>query len=105
MATAELVDGEIQVKTNWREHKLVEQVPGLNHRSRDDVWHGTPSWALCVTLRGVFGNLLEVGDELKRWSWRQWNAWLEGNMNLRTRTEGISDDDDSPEAKVIRSWR
>lgn len=104
MADADIVDGEVRVRADWREKKLVEQVPGLNYRSRDDVWHGRPSWALCQTLRGVFGADLEVGPSLAAWARAQWYDWVEPNTRLREEIT-LSDTETSSEAEVIRSWR
>lgn len=82
MAKAELIDGEVQVDVDWREQKLIEQVPGLSYRSKDKLWRGPPSWALCQILRGVFGDKLHVGSALREWAVHE-RTWIDENLRLR----------------------
>lgn len=73
MPRAELVNGRIHIESEYREKEQVQLVPGVKWAGKlvDDerIWHAPCSWTACQVLRGVFGESLEIGDELTKWAW------------------------------------
>lgn len=90
-------DGQyIAVKTDgWSQGDLIRQVPGFNWKPQlvfpntDEVgyWRGQVSWAGCQTLRGVFGDRLEVGPHLVEWATRELQERITPANKLRALTE------------------
>lgn len=74
MVLARVHDDLIVLETPHRETHLAKLVPGARHHARRDDHHSTwhfvapLSWASCVTLRGVFGNELQVAADLYEWA-------------------------------------
>jgi SNF2 family DNA or RNA helicase len=68
MAQAELTEdsGRILVSTTFSEKELIKSVPGSGWKNGD--WTVPLSWGSCVTLRGVFGQRLEIGPRLVEWA-------------------------------------
>ena len=85
MTTAELVNGRISLETDWRERDLVRQVPGTKWDRETRLWSLPLSWANCLTLRGVFGDELELGPELAAWGFRELETRIEPAMEARAR--------------------
>lgn len=86
MAYAELVDGELRVKTNWTEKNLAASIPGLNHSSKLECWHGPVSWSTCIILQSVFTGRLELGPALLHWG-NETKQWVDAAMYWRERTD------------------
>lgn len=63
------------------------ELPGARYRRQDGVWVAPLSWATCVTLRGLFGNELELGEDLQRWAWETRTTRIEPAMALRNQLE------------------
>lgn len=82
MACAEVVDGQIVVETVWTERELIKLIPGVRWDTQTRVWRMPLSWTSCVTLRGVFGEALEVGPGLTAWAWEQ-KAYVDRLLALR----------------------
>lgn len=75
MVAAELIDNRIAIASAWSEKEMVKQIPGSSWDNDNKVWTAPLSWSACVQLRGIFGNDLQIGDELRAWakdevSWR-----------------------------------
>lgn len=87
MAAAELDGDIIRVSCGYVDNDRMLQVPGARHDRSTDTWKVPLSWASCKVLRGVFGNDLEIGSELKKWSWNHWTYRIEPCMKLRDLTE------------------
>jgi ATP-dependent helicase STH1/SNF2 len=62
-----LVNGRIEVYAEFRQKELVKKVPGSRWDNHAGVWYLPLSWAACVQLRAVFGQDLQVGQELATW--------------------------------------
>lgn len=72
MATAEIEDEKrIRVTVSFRERDLIKAVPGAKWSRDGDVWYTPLSWPVCVALRGIFGEELEVGEKLTDWGWKE----------------------------------
>lgn len=87
MPVAEILDGQIAVRTQYHERHLVQQVPGARYDKNAGHWTAPLSWATCITLRGLFGSDLATGTELTKWSWETYNNRISPAMNLRNAME------------------
>lgn len=83
MALAEIDAGIIRVKTGYVDSDRMTMVPGATHDRRTETWRVPLSWASCQVLRGVFGPDLEVGEQLKAWSWDTYQQVIKPAMELR----------------------
>lgn len=107
MAYAELVDGEIRVKTHWTEKDLAAAVPGLNHSSKLEAWHGPLSWATCIILSQIFNGRLELGPSLLWWG-NETKRWVDAAMYWRDRTDSAdlcTPDSDDPFCRLYSYQR
>ena len=74
MAVARLVDDVIVLDVPYAQDHLAKGAPGMRYHVQPDTHARKPhytfplSWASCVTLRGVFGEHLEVDPGLSRWA-------------------------------------
>lgn len=103
LADLDLERGRIVVRTDWTEKDLVKQVPGMRWNSREKFWHGPLSWATCVVLRGVFQDKLVIGPLLRQWATSE-RVSIDHALEIRDKL-GLMTEDQSPEARAIRSWR
>jgi SNF2 family DNA or RNA helicase len=71
MPAAELVGNRIVLDTEYRDRDLIRAVPGARYDKDTREWHVPVSWANCLCLRGVFGDRLVLGDELRAWAERE----------------------------------
>lgn len=69
MAHIEIVNDEIEIRTEWNERELIKQIAGARWSATDKVWRAPLAWSTCVMLRGVFGDKLIGGDKIATWSW------------------------------------
>jgi SNF2 family DNA or RNA helicase len=83
MVMAELDGDEIVVETEYRDKDLIKQVPAARYDANRYRWLIPLSWAACKTLRGVFGDRLKIGPELKQWSWDEYNVRIKPAMETR----------------------
>lgn len=65
--------GQILLDIGYRERELVRLVPGVKW-IRDTSWRCPRTWAVCLALRGVFGETLEVDGSLEDWAWEEFNS-------------------------------
>lgn len=72
----------IAVFSEYREKDLVKQVPGTRWDKDRRVWTVPLSWAACVTFRGVFGNGLQIGENLWDWAANE-RKWIDFNLRMR----------------------
>lgn len=80
MPYAELLeddDGKIVVTTTYADRYLIRQLPGANYHPLTQTWRVPLSWPACLTLRGLFGDDLDVGPLLA--------SWANGEYALRVR--------------------
>lgn len=94
----------VRIQTSYQDRFLIKQLPGVRYDSDTRTWTAPLTWATCIQLRGLFGKELELSKELADWGWNERNTRIEPAMALRTAME-LSDDDQSEEAKIVRSWR
>lgn len=71
MPTADRIDDKIVLRTEFRDRDLIRAVSGARYDRDEQVWTVPLSWANCLCLRGVFGERLEVGQDLESWAWAE----------------------------------
>lgn len=93
----------VTLVTQWNQKSLVTQIPGARWDAQEKIWRVPAAWSSLVIMRGLFGQDLEIKDQLRDWSWRIYNERIGPTLAARNSLELI--DDKSPEAEVIKSWR
>lgn len=91
MAVAELDGDRIVVEVEYRDRDMVREVPGAKW-VRDRTWRCPRTWAVCLALRGVFGDRLEVGPELEEWAWTELETRVRPATELRERAMDVDAD-------------
>lgn len=102
MPHADILPGEEQITVwlSYAETPLIREVPGSKYSGDPArVWTVPLSWGTCLTLRGVFGQSLEVGATLARWAQQEKQRRIDPCMWLRTQTE-IPDEWSKPIAQL-----
>lgn len=95
-------DGEhILARTDFTEKDMIRQVPGFTWDPEGKVWHGPLSWGSCQTLRGVFGQRLQVGPALNAWATAEHERRIAPCMALRELT---SIDSQRPVQEALDRW-
>jgi len=90
---AEPYDG-VRILCAWAEQPLVERLPGARARPKDpdaplgfQAWVAPLSWGTCVTMRGLLGTQLVLGDALAAWAWDERARRVDQARSLRELTE------------------
>jgi SNF2 family DNA or RNA helicase len=73
----------IDITTTYIDREQVSQLPGARYDRTDKIWTGPISWATCIILRGLFGEDLDVGPELHKWTWNEYTQRINPAMHLR----------------------
>lgn len=87
MALAYIKNNRIELDSLWREKELCKQVPGCKWDNDERLWWAPLSWATCVALRGVFGDRLEISDELNDWAFNELQTRISPCLELRHSSE------------------
>ena len=77
----------ITVVSDYRERDRIKEVPGTRWDTEAKLWTAPLSWTSCVTLRGVFGDDLEVSQALSDWAWDHYNTTVTALDEVRTALE------------------
>lgn len=77
----------VSVETTYQDRHLMTELPGGRFNRQLQGWVAPLSWATCVTLRGLFGDRLEIGDDLQSWAWEQRNSRIEPAFQIRNLLE------------------
>ena len=94
---------EIISEQPFRDKPLIVLLPGAKYNIAQHRWLAPLTWAACRQLRGIFGDRLVIGPKLEAWAWEERNSRVGPAMALRAAWD--IEDDDSPEAEVLKSWR
>lgn len=97
-------DGCIVVTTEYRHKDMISQVPGASYDPALPRWVTPLTWSACVALRGVFGDELEVGVNLKVWAANDYATRIGPALKARL-LMSLEDNDESLSAEMIRAWR
>ena len=84
MPLAEIDGDVIAVYADWRDKELITQVPGSRYDKDRDAWTLPIAWGPCVQLRSLFGDALQVGPFLARWSRSERSLAVDPCLALRT---------------------
>ena len=75
-----------------RDKELITQLPGAKFRKDDQQYFQAPlSWASCVTMTGLYGTRLKIGELLNAWAWKEYVNRVQPAMALRSATEAEGD--------------
>lgn len=77
----------VSVATTYQDRHLMTELPGGRFNRQLQGWIAPLSWATCVTLRGLFGDRLEIGEDLQNWAWEQRNSRIEPAFVIRNLLE------------------
>ena len=77
----------ISVATTYQDRHLMTELPGGRFNRQLQGWIAPLSWATCVTLRGLFGDRLEIGEDLQNWAWEQRSSRIEPAFVIRNLLE------------------
>lgn len=61
----------------------LKAVPGARFYHQESRWKLPLTYASCITLRGVFGSKLRVGDNLKQWATQELEVRITPALDLR----------------------
>lgn len=77
-------DGKkIVVGSSYRDKDLIQQVPGATWDRHNRVWKTRLSWAALVQLRAIFGDRIDILEELKAWHDHKWTTQIQPCLTLR----------------------
>lgn len=93
MVHVELEDDGITVVTERRDMDLIRALPGARYDVQRHRWRAPVSWGTCVTLRGLFGDRLEIGPALLDWAKRERSTRVEPALALRGVIDAPGDPD------------
>lgn len=82
----------IVLKTEFRDRELIRSVPGAKYDRATETWQLPVSWANCLTLRGVFGERLKVGDGLNIWASEELLYRIEPALDARQKALDVTCD-------------
>lgn len=77
----------IKIETTYQDRHLMTELPGGRFNRQLGSWLAPLSWATCVTLRGLFGERLEIGEALQKWAWEARNSRIEPAYRIRNLLE------------------
>lgn len=77
----------------FRDKELIKTLPGASYNIHEHRWFAPLTWATCVTMRGIFGDRLVVGEKLREWAINEHNTRIGPAMALRAAWEADGDED------------
>lgn len=77
----------IRIETTYQDRHLMTELPGGRFNRQLSCWLAPLSWATCITLRGLFGERLDVGEDLQGWAWEQRTQRVQPAFELRNLLE------------------
>lgn len=77
----------ICVDVTHLDRHLMVGLPGGRFNRKIQLWIAPLSWATCVTLRGLFGDRLEIGGDLQAWARKQHSTRIEPAYRIRNLLE------------------
>ena len=103
MPIAEIQDNEIIVQTEYRDRNAIKAIPGAKW-SNTGFWRLPLAWASCMSLRGVFGDRLELGEKLTAWAWNEKTTRVDPCMELRSAIDAEGDERLFPPQRAGVKW-
>ena len=77
----------------FRDKELIKTLPGASYNIHEHRWFAPLTWATCVTMRGIFGDRLQVGPKLAEWSIAEYENRIGPAMGLREAFDAEGDED------------
>ena len=93
MVHADRVGEKIHIITEYHQRHMTALIPGASYKKDLGVWQAPLTWPTCLIMRGVFGDLLEIGDELQAWAWKERNSRIVPANSIRA---ALSSNNDLP---------
>lgn len=87
LASCDLGNQKILIQTALYEKDLIAQLPGCTWDRNARVWKAPLSWGICLTLRGIFGESLQVDQSLLEWSWQEYETRIQPALAVRDAME------------------
>lgn len=84
---ANIYKDHIRLETTWKDKELVKTIPGSSWNTQEGYWKLPLAWASCKALRGVFGERLSLGEELKQWAKDDINLRQQAIADVRERLD------------------
>lgn len=100
MVHADRVGEKIHITTEYHQRHMTALIPGASYKKDLGTWQAPLTWPTCLIMRGVFGDLLEIGDELKAWAWEERNSRIVPANAIRS---ALSSDNPMPELDAVES--
>lgn len=94
----------VSIATTYQDRHLMTELPGGRFNRQLQGWIAPLSWATCVTLRGLFGDRLEIGEDLQEWAWDIRNTRIEPAYRIRNLLE-LPPDMPFPELDEVEKGR
>lgn len=87
---------------NWFRDKVrIEMLPGARYSSVTHQWTAPLSWSACLTLRGIFGDELVVGQRLAEWAHMENDTRVAPSNRLR-QAMALDDDENTAGTDLLR---
>jgi SNF2 family DNA or RNA helicase len=86
----------VVIHTVWNEKDLMRAVPGARWDATVRTWTASATWATLVTLRGVLGQQLTLGQRLIDWTWELRRKVIDPAVALRAQLDFPRSDRFSP---------
>jgi SNF2 family DNA or RNA helicase len=93
----------IFVNTTYQDRHLMTELPGARYSRSDGGWLAPLSWSTCIALRGIFGNALELGEELQTWAWETREKRIAPALALRNSLDFPEELRDFPELDAVEA--
>jgi SNF2 family DNA or RNA helicase len=90
-------DGRIWLETEFRDRDLIKSVPGSRYDRESRMWSVPYSWAICLCLRGVFGERLTLGPNLIDAANLERATRVDPALQARAVAEDITQDAEGPD--------
>lgn len=95
MIKLSIENGKLRIETEFTDRYLIRELPGASYHKNQNMWTAPLSWGSLVALRGLFGQHLDIGQDVVDWSWKEYRWRIEPCMKIRLQTE--LDNDDVPD--------
>lgn len=84
MVVADRFEDKIRLYTEYHERHMAAQIPGASYKKDAGAWQLPLTWPSCLAMRGVFGDRLEIGEDLKAWAWNERSTRIIPSMAIRS---------------------
>lgn len=88
-------DTRILITSNnaFRDKELIKMLPGAKYDIHEHRWFAPLTWTVCLQLRGIFGDRLQIGDDLIKWAQAERANRVDPAIELRHAWDATGDED------------